>query len=72
MARYTKHTYELVAACLRCADEDARGLPQAQIGAAHGTVADVAQRFALEFKLDNPRFKTVARFLAACERTDLA
>lgn len=70
-ARYSKHTYELVAACLRCADEDARGLPSSKIDTAHGTVADIARRFALEFELDNPRFDR-DRFLDACERADVA
>lgn len=70
-ARYSRHTYELVAACLRCADEDARGLPQARIMTAHGVIADVARRFALEFELDNPRFNR-DRFMDACEREDVA
>lgn len=70
-ARYSRHTYELVAACLRCADADARGLPSTAIDTAHATVADIARRFALEFELDNPRFSR-DRFLAACERMEAA
>lgn len=62
-ARYSRHTYELVAAVL-----DNAPRPEGNYQLEKGVGADrrsIAEAFALEFELDNPRFDREP-FLKAC------